>query len=90
MLATYQRRKVLTLAQCRKLLDHIDRLIKVAHYEVGMDTALAVVAKYAITSYDVQYVALAQSLNAPLTTEDRKLRKAVSEIAFSMQEYLAQ
>ncbi len=90
VLATYQRRKVLTLAQCRKLLDHTDHFIKVAQCEVKMDAALAVAAKYAITGYDAQYVALAQSLNAPLITEDRKLRNAVPGIAFSMQEFLAQ
>lgn len=58
--------------------------------EVKMDAALAVAAKYAITGYDAQYVALAQSLNASLVTEDRKLREAVPGIAFSMQEFLAQ
>ena len=89
VLATYQRREVLTLAQCRALLGHADRFIKVAQCEVKMDTALAVAAEYAITGYDAQYVALAQSLNAPLITEDRKLRKAVPGIAFSMQEFLA-
>ena len=51
---------------------------------------LAVAAEYAITGYDAQYVALAQSLNAPLITEDRKLRKAVPGIEFLMQEFLAQ
>ena len=90
VLATYQRRKVLTLTQCRKLLDHAERFIEVARSEVEMDTALAVAAKYAITGYDAQYVALAQSLNVPLITEDRKLRGAVLGIAFSMQEFLAQ
>ena len=89
VLATYQRRKVLTLAQCRILLGHADRFIKVAQCEVEMETALAVAAEYAITGYDAQYVALAQSLNALLITEDRKLRKAVPGIAFSMQECLA-
>jgi predicted nucleic acid-binding protein len=63
--------------------------VKVAQCEVGMDTALAVAAKYAITGYDAQYVALAQSLDAPLITEDRKLQKAVLGIAFSMREFLA-
>lgn len=89
VLATYQRREVLTLTQCRKLLDHADRFIKVAQCEVEMDAALAVAAKYAITGYDAQYVALAQNLNAPLITEDRKLRNAAPGIAFSMQEFLA-
>ena len=90
VLATYQRREVLTLAQCRKLLDHADRFIKIAQCEVEMDAALATAAEYAITGYDAQYVALAKSLNAPLITEDRKLRNAVPGIAFSMQEFLAQ
>ncbi|MGV8933972.1 MAG: type II toxin-antitoxin system VapC family toxin [Gallionellaceae bacterium] len=90
VLATYQRREVLTLTQCRKLLDHAERFIKVAQCEIAMDAALAVAAKYAITGYDAQYVALAQSLNAPLITEDRKLRNAVPGVAFSMQEFLAQ
>ena len=89
MLATYQRRKVLTLAQCRELLGHADRFIKVAQCEVAMDMALAVAAEYAITGYDAQYVALARSLNVPMITEDRKLQKAVPRIAFSMQEFLA-
>ncbi len=89
VLATYHRREVLTLAQCRVLLGHAERFINVAQCEVAMDTALAVAAEYAVTGYDAQYVALAQSLNAPLITEDRKLRKAVPGIAFSMQEFLA-
>ncbi|MGH8034943.1 MAG: type II toxin-antitoxin system VapC family toxin [Lysobacterales bacterium] len=55
---------------------------------MDMDEALAVAAQYAITGYDAQYVALAQSLGAPLITEDRKLRKAAPRIAFSVQEFL--
>ncbi len=90
VLATYQRRDILSLAQCKKLLDHAERFMKVAQCEVKMDAALTLAAKYAITGYDAQYVALAQSLNAPLITEDRKLRDAVPGIAFSMQEFLAQ
>ncbi|MGC2458903.1 MAG: type II toxin-antitoxin system VapC family toxin [Gallionellaceae bacterium] len=90
VLATYQRRDVLKLAQCKKLLEHAERFMKVAQCEVKMDAVLAVAAKYAITGYDAQYIALAQSLNAPLITEDRKLRDAVPGIAFSMQEFLAQ
>jgi len=90
VLATYQRREILTLAQCKKLLAHAEQFMSVAQCEVKMDAALAMAAKYAITGYDAQYVSLAQSLNAPLITEDRKLREAVPGIAFSMQDFLAQ
>ena len=89
VLATYQRRKILTLAQCKKLLEHAERFLQVAQCEVNMGAALAVAAKYAITGYDAQYIALAQSLDAPLITEDRKLRMAVPEIAVSIQQFLA-
>ncbi len=89
VLATYQRRGVLTLAQCKKLLDHAERFMQVAQCEVKMDAALAVAAKYVITGYDAQYVALAQSLDAPLITEDRKLREAVPGVAVSMKDFLA-
>lgn len=90
VLATYQRRGILTVAQCKKLLEHTERFMEVAQCDVKMNAALAVAAKYAITGYDAQYVVLAQGLNAPLITEDRKLREAVPGIAFSMQEFLAQ
>jgi len=90
VLATYQRRDILTLAQCKKLLEHAERFMKVAQCEMKMEAALAMAAKYTITGYDAQYVALAQSLNVPLITEDRKLREAVPGIAFPMQEFLAQ
>ena len=49
VLATYQRREVLTLAQCRALLAHADRFIKAAQCDVEMDAALVVAAEYAIT-----------------------------------------
>ena len=90
VLATYQRRKVLTLTQCQKLLDHAEHFMKVAQCAVEMSAALTLASENAITGYDAQYVALAQSLNAPLITEDRKLRKAMPGIAVSMQEFLAQ
>ena len=71
------------------MLQHAERFVEVAQCEVEMNAALVAAAEYTITGYDAQYVALAQSLNAPLITEDRKLRKAVPGIAFSMQEFLA-
>ena len=88
MLATYQRREVLTLAQCKKLLDHTERFMQVAQCEVNMGAALTVAAKYTITGYDAQYIALAQSMGVTLITEDRKLREAVPGVAVSMKEFL--
>ncbi len=67
VLATYQRREVLTLDQCRGLLQHAERFVEVAQCEVEMNAVLAAAAEYAITGYDAQYVALAQSLTMSRT-----------------------
>lgn len=88
VLATYQRREVLTLAQCRVLLGHAERFVQMAQCEVAMDIALNLAAKFGITGYDAQYVVVAQSLNVPLITEDRKLQKAVPNLALSMRDFL--
>ena len=88
VLTTYQRRDVLTLTQCKKLLEHAERFMQVAQCEVNMGAALTVAAKYAITGYDAQYIALAQNLDAQLITEDRKLRMAVPDVAVSIQQFL--
>ena len=74
----------------RSNCDHLARFIKIAQCEVKMVAVFAVAVEYAITGYDAQYDALAQSLYAPLIPEDRKLRKVVPRIAFSMREFLVQ
>lgn len=88
VLATYQRRRLLTLAQCRELLGHANRFIDVAQCEVDMEAALSAAATYGITGYDAQYVALAKSMAVPLITEDRKLREAVPGVGVSMQDFI--
>jgi predicted nucleic acid-binding protein len=80
----------LALEQCLELLKSANRFITVAQYEVDMEASLAVAAKYGITGYDAQYVALAQNLAVPLITEDRKLRQAVPGVGISMQEFIEQ
>jgi predicted nucleic acid-binding protein len=90
VLATYQRRDLLTLEQCRELLKSATPFLTVAQCEVDMEDSLVLAAKYGITGYDAQYVALAHNLDVPLITEDRKLRQAVRGAAISMQEFIGQ
>jgi predicted nucleic acid-binding protein len=89
VLATYQRRKVWSLAQCKRLLEHAERFVETAQCEIDLASALAAAARYGISGYDAQYTVLAQHLDAPLIPEDRQLRNAAPGIAFSMTEILA-
>ncbi len=75
VLATYQRREALTLAQCRVLLGRAERFVQMAQCEVAMGIALDLAAKFGITGCDAQYVVVAQSLNVPLITEDVRCKK---------------
>jgi predicted nucleic acid-binding protein len=88
VLATYQRRELLTPAQCNKLLEVARRFIAQAAEETDLPLALKLAGKFGITGYDAEYIALAQTLGTPLITEDRKLRNAVPQLTQSLQQYL--
>jgi predicted nucleic acid-binding protein len=60
-----------------------------AEAPVDMPRALALSAKLGVSSYDAQYLALAEGANTVLVTEDKRLRKAAGDRAVSMKEYLA-
>jgi len=55
---------------------------------VDDDLALQVALKRKLTFYDAQYLALAYTLNVPLLTEDKALRKAANGKAMSLEEFL--
>jgi predicted nucleic acid-binding protein len=88
VLATYQRRGILTLEQCQELLNHANRFITHAQCEVNFAAALEIAAKHGISGYDAQYVALAASLSVPLISEDRKLQQAMPDVVISMQQFI--
>lgn len=52
--------------------------------------ALKLAGERNISAYDAQYLTLAQTLNLPLVTEDRKLRQAAPDLTLSMQDFLEQ
>ncbi len=64
-------------------------LFESATCQVDMPEALRIAGQYGVSAYDAQYVALAQALQVPLITEDRKLLRAVRHQALSIRQYLA-
>lgn len=88
VLATYERQNGLPLVECISLFNKTLDFISPYEHAVDLSLALTLASTFHISAYDAQYIALAQSLNALLITEDRKLRSAAPHIAKSMQEYL--
>lgn len=56
---------------------------------LDMAYALNLALIHRITGYDAQFVCLAETLNVPLITEDRKLQATLPRIAFSIEQFLA-
>lgn len=53
-----------------------------------LDISLRIAVENGISFYDAQYLALAQSLEVPLITEDKALRKAGGKSALSLRDFL--
>ena len=53
-----------------------------------MRKAFHLAIQHCVSSYDAQYLALAQMLGISLVTEDRKLRRAAPDLTVSMQDFL--
>ena len=50
--------------------------------------ALELAVRHDISAYDAQFIALAESLDVPLISEDHRLRERCPERVFSMSEYI--
>jgi predicted nucleic acid-binding protein len=87
VLATYIRRRALTLEQGSEMLRAVEtiapKLTEVAHVD-----ALESAARYGISAYDARFIALARQLGTRLVTEDRKLRLAVPSWTMTIEDAL--
>jgi len=68
--------------------ENANALIEGNEKEVDMQQAFHLAIQHHVSSYDAQYLTLAQTLGIPLVTEDRKLRQAAPDLTVSMQDFL--
>ena len=57
-------------------------------HDVHLQSAVRLAVERGISAYDAQYAVLARELNAPLVTEDKRLRSRCPDETRSMQEHL--
>jgi predicted nucleic acid-binding protein len=89
LLATSERAGHLKLSRCLEVLESARTLFESKTHLVDPIETLRLATKHRLTAYDAQYIALAQSLQTPLISEDRKLRQAVPEYVHSMRSFVA-
>ena len=57
-------------------------------FDIASSQVLKLVENSACSSYDCEFVALAEHLNCPLVTEDKKIHESFPSIAVSIEDYL--
>jgi len=68
--------------------ENVNALVEGNEKEVDIQQAFHLAIQHHVSSYDAQYLVLAQMLDIPLVTEDRKLRQAAPDLTISMQDFL--
>ena len=76
ILAGCMRRKTLSFDQACMLQSEAQSLLAGSEFEVDSQAVLQLVRDSDCSAYDCEFVALANKLNAPLVTVDKKLLKA--------------
>lgn len=84
ILAGYLRRDQLTYDQALAILAEAEALVSGYEYEVASRDVIALVRDSDCSSYDCEFVALAQSLGVALVTADAKILKAFPRVAMPL------
>ena len=89
VLITYERARYITAATARDCLDRAAAFLQPNLFRVSHQAALDAALRYGTTAYDARFLVLAQQLDAPLVTEDAKLRSAAPALTQSLDDALA-
>jgi predicted nucleic acid-binding protein len=89
VLALYLRQERLTVVEARQIMDDVTELMLDWEYEVSSYQVLDLVTQSTCTSYDCEFVALAQELGVPLVTVDRQLLGQFPDVAVPLDTFLS-
>jgi predicted nucleic acid-binding protein len=84
VLSLYMRQGFLTLENSNLLLDQAENFMDESEYEVKSNNIMQLVSISNCSSYDCEFVALAQNLNLKLYTTDKKIIKEFPDITISL------
>jgi len=87
ILATSTRFGVFDINRAASTWQQAVELLRTAEVAVDMTASLRLAVELKISAYDAQYISLAKRLGVQCVTEDRKLRRACSDVAVSMTEF---
>jgi len=89
VLSQYLRRDLLKLDEVLIIIQQAEKLMHDNEYEISSAHVMQLVNSSNCTSYDCEFVALAQYLDVPLITADKKVIREFPKVAMSLDSFLA-
>ncbi|MCK5830643.1 MAG: type II toxin-antitoxin system VapC family toxin [Methylococcales bacterium] len=88
VLALYLRKEMITFEQALQFQETAESTMANNEFDVSPAQILSLVAKSNCSSYDCEFVALAQHLNISLLTQDKKVLREFSSISISVSDFI--
>ncbi len=88
ILAGYIRREQLTIAEAVQMMNSAERLLKGNEYAVTSHHVLQLVVASDCSTYDCEFVGLAEDLHVPLVTADRRVLESFPAVAVAPEVFI--
>lgn len=85
LLMLYIRQMITSLDDAKTIMDKAEDILSGREYELGSSRILELAATTGCTAYDCEFACLAEKMNVPLVTSDKKLLAAFPDLAVSME-----
>jgi predicted nucleic acid-binding protein len=90
VLAHYVRRELLSLHEAQAIMDAAIDLMRGREVHPVSHRVLSLAAASTCSAYDCEFVALAQDMDVPLVTADRKMLEQFPEVAVPLADFVSQ
>jgi len=88
VLATYLHEKLIALEDALHVIQEAEAMMQDGEYEMASAQVLRLATSSGCSAYDCEFVALADDLNAPLITVDKKILAQFPNIAVALYDFV--
>jgi predicted nucleic acid-binding protein len=88
VLAKYYRNQLLSLPKIFEIIQETELLIRGNEYHIPATHVFHLIKSSSLSAYDCEFVSLAQSLNVPLITFDKKIHSEFPKTAMTIHDFL--
>ncbi len=88
VLALYIQKQLLSLDYALKIMEEAESIMHDTGFEIASLRVLSLITSSSCSSYDCEFVVLAQQLNTKLITQNKKILQEFPDNALSIDDYL--